>query len=65
MAAEPHPPNNEKEKEYFDASQIERVMTPDELQKDAQDYNRIDVSHSPVLSSQSTTDIDRPPLRPK
>lgn len=33
-------PNEKKE---FDASEIERVMTPDELQKDKQDYGRIDV----------------------
>ena len=31
------------EKKEFDASEIERVMTPDELQKDQQNYGRIDV----------------------
>lgn len=31
------------EKKEFDASEIERAMTPDELQKDKQDYGRIDV----------------------
>lgn len=31
------------EKKEFDAAEIERVMTPDELQKNKQDYGRIDV----------------------
>ena len=28
----------------LEASEIERVVTPDDVQKDVQDYNRIDVS---------------------
>ena len=41
-AAEHH--DYDAEKKHLEASQIERVMTPDDFQKDAQDYNRIDVS---------------------
>lgn len=36
--------DHDGEKKRLEASQIERVLTPDEFQKDAQDYNRIDVS---------------------
>jgi hypothetical protein len=49
MAAQP---DYDGEKKRLEASQIERVMTPDELQKDAQDYSRIDVSKSQAQALQ-------------
>lgn len=46
MATESEHPGYDTEKKHLEASQIERVMTPDTLHKDGQDYNRIDVSTS-------------------
>lgn len=42
-----HRHDDDLEKEKLETTQIEKVLTPDELlllQKDMQDYNRIDVS---------------------
>lgn len=39
-----NPSMAEDETKRMEAAEVERVMTPDDLQKDQQDYGRIDVS---------------------